>query len=274
MHCSCLTIILHCTGELQTYWLVFKQSDSVSMSSGRSTSESEQNVLHPKDELQESGRQQPMSVPLPVGMQEHIAPVKLSKKAERLVDWNEDILSRLLRQIVARREADGGKTLTDLKLARIEHDLREKWSQGTVMDEVKEIIQLPKYDNAAALKKEEMDASGIKLRKVVREQLRTYVATVAGMYREKDSVPFHNFEHASHVTMSVVKLLTRIVAPKSSDGEGDFNKELHDHTYGIASDPLTQFSVVLSALMHDADHVGTYGCNLLAQLLGVAQLLR
>jgi hypothetical protein len=76
--------------------------------------------------------------------------------------------------------------------------------------------------------------------------------------------------------MSVVKLLSRIVAPKISedgDGEEDLTKELHDHTYvyfsvfrvevgselspniffsyGIASDPLTQFAVVLSALMHD-----------------------
>jgi hypothetical protein len=29
---------------------------------------------------------------------------------------------------------------------------------------------------------------------------------------------------------------------------------LHDHTYGITSDPLTQFACVFSALIHDADH--------------------
>lgn len=28
---------------------------------------------------------------------------------------------------------------------------------------------------------------------------------------------------------------------------------LHDHTYGITSDPLTQFSCVLAALIHDVD---------------------
>jgi hypothetical protein len=67
--------------------------------------------------------------------------------------------------------------------------------------------------------------------------------------------PFHNFEHASHVTMSVVKLLSRIVAPNLTANDIDTNSNiastLHDHTYGITSDPLTQFAVVLSALIHD-----------------------
>jgi hypothetical protein len=55
--------------------------------------------------------------------------------------------------------------------------------------------------------------------------------------------------------MSVVKLLSRIVAPnlteKEIDADGNIASTLHDHTYGITSDPLTQFAVVLSALIHD-----------------------
>lgn len=63
-------------------------------------------------------------------------------------------------------------------------------------------------------------------------------------------------QHASHVTMSVSKLLSRIVAPQLNKEELSAAKQheqllLHDHTYGITSDPLTQFSVVLSALIHD-----------------------
>ena len=57
--------------------------------------------------------------------------------------------------------------------------------------------------------------------------------------------------------MSVVKLLSRIVAPSESDNvniAGADASSLHDHTYGITSDPLTQFSCVLSALIHDIDH--------------------
>ena len=53
--------------------------------------------------------------------------------------------------------------------------------------------------------------------------------------------------------MSVVKLLSRIVAtdnPGMNDKEGTLST-LHDHTYGITSDPLTQFACVWAALIHD-----------------------
>jgi hypothetical protein len=33
-------------------------------------------------------------------------------------------------------------------------------------------------------------------------------------------------------------------------------EELHDHTYGITSDPLTQFAIIFSSLIHDVDHRG------------------
>ena len=60
--------------------------------------------------------------------------------------------------------------------------------------------------------------------------------------------------------MSVSKLLSRIVAPdipKEALNDGAYQEMLlHDHTYGITSDPLTQFAVVLSALIHDVDHRG------------------
>jgi 3'5'-cyclic nucleotide phosphodiesterase len=66
--------------------------------------------------------------------------------------------------------------------------------------------------------------------------------------------------------MSVVKLMARIVVPdvldslisteaQSGDGTGVMS-QLHDHTYGITSDPLTQFACVFSALIHDVDHTG------------------
>ncbi len=63
--------------------------------------------------------------------------------------------------------------------------------------------------------------------------------------------------------MSVVKLLSRIVAPDSDVVHTD--STLHDYTYGITSDPLTQFACVVSALIHDVDHSGVPNSQLIAE---------
>ena len=55
--------------------------------------------------------------------------------------------------------------------------------------------------------------------------------------------------------MSAVKLMSRIVNPFSNkeNKTTDMSQKLHDHTYGITSDPLTQFACVFSALVHDGE---------------------
>jgi 3'5'-cyclic nucleotide phosphodiesterase len=83
---------------------------------------------------------------------------------------------------------------------------------------------------------------------------------------------------ASHVTMSVTKLLSRIVAPSDvlDDYHDRANKRdlvstLHDHTYGITSDPLTQFACVFSALIHDVDHAGVSNTQLVTESIELAE---
>ena len=61
---------------------------------------------------------------------------------------------------------------------------------GTPIDEVKEIIHLPKFDARAA--KNQQDPKTIELDKQVVEQLHNYVTVIASLYRAE--VPFHNFE--------------------------------------------------------------------------------
>jgi hypothetical protein len=68
------------------------------------------------------------------------------------------------------------------------------------------------------------------------------------------------------VNTSVVKLLGRIVAPDNNmlenlkkTGElvpNQVASSLHDHTYGITSDPLTRFACVISALINEIEHPG------------------
>lgn len=94
-------------------------------------------------------------------------------------------------------------------------------------------------------------------------------------------VPFHNFEHASHVTMSANKLLKRIIHPDDLDYQKEGEKkneraraiarDLHFSTYGISSDPLTQFSIVFSALIHDVDHTGLPNAQLVLERAELAQ---
>jgi hypothetical protein len=101
------------------------------------------------------------------------------------------------------------------------------------------------------------------------DELRNYVSTIASMYNDN---PFHNYDHASHVVMSVNKLLNRITAPDLEvDADG---KQLHDHTFGITGDPLTQFACVFSALIHDVDHSGVPNAQLVKEGSPVASLYK
>jgi len=78
--------------------------------------------------------------------------------------------------------------------------------------------------------------------------------------------------------MSVSKLMTRIVAPEEiilGEEEGaNLAATLHDHTYGITSDPLTQFACVLSALIHDVDHAGVSNIQLVKERSSLAKTFK
>ena len=66
----------------------------------------------------------------------------------------------------------------------------------------------------------------------VKLQIREFVGEVAATYT--DAAKFHNLAHAMHVTTSMNKLLSST----------------------LAEDPLNSFSLVFSALIHDAGHTG------------------
>ncbi|KAL3921202.1 MAG: hypothetical protein SGILL_002870 [Bacillariaceae sp.] len=187
-------------------------------------------------------------------------------QVKRLVDWNCDVLSRLLKQVVAHRMSSGKSTWGNGE----EEPVLPQTEGAIALDEVTDTIRLPAF----VFQRKPVDPSTVQLPPAAEAQLKEYVSALGNAYH---SNPFHCLQHASQVTTALTKLLSRIVVsqlPQIEEGEdiddeediADGKKEeeiaraiaphLFDHTFGINGDPLTQFTLVLSALIHEVDHCG------------------
>lgn len=174
------------------------------------------------------------------------------EKVDRLIDWNVEVLVGLLEKVMSRRFEMHGRTLS----SRSKPNLGDSCN---ILDEVNEIVALPPFDPKAAMRSGECT---IKLPNEVKFQLRVFVTTIASLYQRGNA--FHNFDHASHVLMSANKLMKRIVSHDDIDSNNIMDREAkskcveehHKSTFGISSDPLAQFAIVFSALIHDVEHTG------------------
>jgi class 3 adenylate cyclase len=232
-------------GAMQTYWLCnIRDDNTFSVESDRKSNSSggQDNGLEIDELIVFNDRNGVL--------------VTASHQTCRLINWNVELLLGILREIVARRSLS--------KLSPSRNDTVIPCRVTAPIDEVQEIITLPEFDNTVNYAA--VDATTIVISQVVVDQLKLYITWVASMYRDN---PFHNFNHASHVVMSVMKLLSRIVAP-TDQHINDNAATLHDHTYGITSDPLTQFACVFSALIHDVDHTGVPNATLVAEHASIA----
>ncbi|CAB9496653.1 Receptor-type guanylate cyclase gcy [Seminavis robusta] len=187
--------------------------------------------------------------------------VGLDGRTNRLIDWNVQQLLQLLKPVVASRCSRTKKSVSKRPLASGFLELRSR-----PLDEVKEIIRLPEWSQAST----QQDPSEVEIPPDVVLQLHLLVGEIAKMYNKN---PFHNFDHASHVVLSVTKLMSRIVAPsdlEDIESHCEAAAQLHDHTYGITSSPLTLFSCAFSALIHDVDHVGVSNVQLVKEGVSIA----
>jgi hypothetical protein len=174
-------------GSLQTYFLNFKENYNASMDDDRQSiilEGSEENNNSQKRDIPSAGPAPPTEA------------VHYSGKVERLINWNLDLLTRLLKEIIASRKSIRPVADSDALLSALENHRKTRPDQRNVISEVKEIIELPGYRKC-----KHVDPESIELEPEVVEQLRKFIVCVAELYHEN---PFHNFEHASHVTMSVV----------------------------------------------------------------------
>ena len=194
------------------------------------------------------------------------------ERMTRLIDWNVDVLASSLAKLIEVRQA--GMTRRLRRSCSVEAAVDS--SECAPIEELTDIIELPEF-NQHVIK---ATTDRMVLDEVVRSQLRDFVGRLASLYRGN---PFHNLEHASHVTMSASKLMNRIVVPEDMNfEEGDVQtkrvvqlaENVHNSTFGISSDPLAQFAIVFSALIHDVDHTGLTNAQLVKEGANVATLYK
>jgi len=191
----------------------------------------------------------------------------LSEQNQRLADWNSNQLLLLLDTVVAHRQATGGGNRND---SDDDPELQSLGGEHTGVDEdisiikkIKDKITMPSYNSEVFVKALDTPTN---LSEVVQQQLHDYVSIICSMYVDN---PFHSYQHASHVTMSLIKYITSLAAPhqyslkpeKTKDAEHERARH-HEKTFGISSDPISHFALAFAALIHDVDHPGVSNAQL------------
>jgi class 3 adenylate cyclase len=225
-------------GVLQTYWLTPSYKKKSSASDAQSlvtttTTEENGHVLSLVDSLNTSKNG------------------ALLEKEGRRIDWVAGLFEEHLKKVIATRPATNKQQKKSMAIY-------EPVAGKIPLDEVTDTVTLTEFDE----KKAKIVSGSIILADEVVHQIRDYVAAIADMYRNN---PFHSFDHACHVTMSVVKLLKRVVTPEIDVNDyeySDLASKLHDYTYGLTFDPMATLAIIFSALIHDVDHRGVSNVQL------------
>jgi class 3 adenylate cyclase len=155
---------------------------------------------------------------IPLDNDQSIHPNEVAREDDRLprlVDWNVQLLKRVLNQIAAKRLAcnldlgsrsrsrsRSGSSASIRASSVNELAIDQRLRQGKlVIDEVEEVIQLPRYDAAVARAKETLKhEEAVRVSDVVVDQLREYIETIARSYKAN---PFHNFGKTTAATVVV-----------------------------------------------------------------------
>jgi hypothetical protein len=254
------TVTLKGKGTLQTFWALPSASGGLSrtQSIGSSVSASGDDPADVDNDLTEVTDKSLID--------SHPERKKASRleRMTRLVDWNVEVLFSLLRSLVASRESSRGAPLQGSMASNKTNFTRTQ----SLIHEMTDSLTLPEYSDDLR----RGDPNSCSISPAVKEQLRDFVLRIAHLYRD---VPFHNFEHASHVIMSAGKLMKRIITPDGVDydqSEAELGRCIHAVTYGISSDPLMQFAVVFAALIHDVDHTGFTNKELIEMKVAIASV--
>jgi Adenylate and Guanylate cyclase catalytic domain len=131
-------------------------------------------------------------------------------KMKRLVDWNAEMLLRLLKQIIAYRRATSvrrthhpkdfffrrGSNEVSTCLDVSENVSADFGADDTVIDEVVEIIDMPEFDER--ITPDCLDPNSVELDNSIRGEVRAFVSMIAALYQQN---PFHNYEHGTFFSL-------------------------------------------------------------------------
>lgn len=155
---------------MQTYWLELSDKGAAS-----STNRSSLDTNSVQDEDHQGNEQ---AIVTKVGNQVEF---NLDDKNMRLISWNKEVLQRLLNQVVQRSYLKQKMKGTLRK--NLTNHLTITTSEGKmVIDEVKEIITLPRFDQKAYDIRSELNKIGLDSKAA--DQLEMYVSEIASMYRD------------------------------------------------------------------------------------------
>jgi class 3 adenylate cyclase len=237
-------------GVMSTYWLALKKA-------GQSLSSDEEFAELDNKGLSRSSRSSSV----------------MDQKEARVVDWVCEILVKQIKKVVIVHQRCPFASQSN-------RDMKFQVQDGKIcLDEVQDAIRTPDFNPDVA--EATLDHDLIQVPEAITNDIRDYVAMIAASYKCNT---FHNFEHACHVTMSVAKLLGRVVTPDISSNQGEsvtdqkarnqMAAQIHDFTHGLTSDPLASFALVFAGLIHDVDHLGISNAQLANEQPELAEYYR
>ncbi|CAB9517936.1 natriuretic peptide receptor [Seminavis robusta] len=283
---------------IQTYWLGHRATDEGSSHGSFSS-------RHDDGWGGEEGQQQQQQADGLLG----VASLSRIKKRRKNIDWMVELLAQRLKALMAQQQRDasnkGAETTNTnnkqgMKKTRSKSKVNDQLNDNTtsiLLDQQEEQLLLDKLldnPNDAIENKGEtlldelvecftppannknasddsslpIDPESIQLSQAVMQQLQSLVTKIADRYKDNC---FHNFAHACHVSLSVNKILNRVVHPDASRGNADIPAfgsaefslgDVHNFTHGITEDKLAHFAIVWCALIHDVDHRGVSNVRL------------
>lgn len=183
----------------------------------------------------------------------------LGDRTRRQVEYTVQVMARIVKRIVAKRGIRRDTERHPVDMAKL--------SDNHLLQELNQDIDF----SGVSVNGAELNPNNFNLPTEVQKQLHDFVTTIASTHGNH---PFHNFEHANHVAVSLTKMYSKlssqersIPSPKPA-GKGrqtqKGNHLNHATTTFICSDPFSEFALVFATICRDVNHPGMSNAHLAA----------